>query len=84
MCSYANLFSFSFLCSVDLGMDKLIQAIITSEFTDQTIIVITHRLNTIVDYDSVAVMADGKCVEFDDPKVLLEKEESLLRGLLES
>ncbi|KAJ5394254.1 uncharacterized protein N7487_011895 [Penicillium crustosum] len=69
---------------VDLGMDKLIQAIITSEFTDQTIIVITHRLNTIVDYDSVAVMADGKCVEFDDPKVLLEKEESLLRGLLES
>jgi ABC-type multidrug transport system, ATPase and permease components len=65
-------------------MDKLIQAIITSEFADRTIIVIAHRLNTIVDCDRVAVMADGKCVEFDDPKVLLERKESLFRALLES
>ncbi|KAJ5202242.1 multidrug resistance protein, partial [Penicillium cf. viridicatum] len=70
--------------SVDLGMDKLIQTIITSEFDDRTIIVIAHRLNTIVDCDRMAVMADGKCVEFDDPKVPLEREESLFKALLES
>ncbi|KAJ5772369.1 multidrug resistance protein [Penicillium odoratum] len=70
--------------SVDLQMDKLIQAVITSEFADRTIIVIAHRLNTIVNCDRVAVMADGKCVEFDDPKVLLEKKDSFFRALLKS
>ncbi|KAJ5972718.1 multidrug resistance protein [Penicillium vulpinum] len=70
--------------SVDLAMDKLIQSIITSEFADRTVIVIAHRLNTIVDCDRVAVMADGKCVEFDDPKVLLARKNSLFNTLLQS
>jgi ABC-type multidrug transport system fused ATPase/permease subunit len=65
-------------------MEKLIQTIITSEFSNRTIIMITHRLNTIVNYDRVAVMADGNCVEFDDPKVLLEREDPLFSVLLKS
>ncbi|KAJ5651639.1 multidrug resistance protein [Penicillium longicatenatum] len=66
------------ISNVDPEMEKLIQTIIISEFSNRTIIMVTYRLNTIVNYDRVAVMADGKCVEFDDPKVLLEREDLYL------
>ena len=38
--------------AVDLETVNLIQKIIRSEFCECTIITITHRLNTIMDYDS--------------------------------
>ena len=50
------------------------QRIIRSEFKDCTIIAVAHRLNTIVDFDKVAVLAAGKVLEFDTPKNLLARE----------
>ena len=38
---------------------------IKTEFKDTTVITIAHRLNTIIGYDRVIVMKDGKIEEFD-------------------
>ena len=58
--------------NVDFKTDKLIQDVIRSRFKDSTVITIAHRLDTIMDYDKVLVMEQGRVVEFDKPEVLLQ------------
>ncbi|KAI5235789.1 hypothetical protein E4T43_09011 [Aureobasidium subglaciale] len=69
--------------SIDTQTDLTIQALIRKEFSSHTIISVAHKLETIVDFDIVGVMEDGKLVEVGDPKVLLKQEGSLFRGLWE-
>lgn len=57
--------------SVDIDTDKLMQKIIRDEFPTQTIIAIAHRLDTVIDFDKIAVLEHGKLVEYDSPEVLL-------------
>lgn len=59
--------------AVDMATDLLIQRSIREEFKDSTLIVIAHRLSTIADFDKILVMSDGKAVEFDTPRNLLEE-----------
>lgn len=60
--------------AVDMATDFLIQRSIREEFKDSTLIVIAHRLSTIADFDKILVMSDGKAVEFDSPRKLLEEK----------
>ena len=46
------------------------------EFKNQTMIVIAHRLQTIIESDKVMVLSDGKVQEMDAPQTLLENEQS--------
>ncbi|KAI8965592.1 abc transporter [Daldinia sp. FL1419] len=50
--------------SVDHETDVRMQRIIRSEFAGSTIITIAHRLRTIIDYDQVIVMEEGKVIEY--------------------
>ena len=58
--------------NLDYKTDQLIQETIRSKFKDCTVITIAHRVNTIIDYDRVLVLDDGKVVEFDQPEKLLQ------------
>jgi ABC-type multidrug transport system fused ATPase/permease subunit len=60
-----------------------VQNIIREEFLEYTIIYIAHRLDTILDFDRVAVMDKGQIVECDDPRILLQRS-SLFRSLYDS
>ncbi|KAG9104879.1 hypothetical protein FRC06_006704 [Ceratobasidium sp. 370] len=62
--------------SVDYVTDELISQTIRKEFADSTIITIAHRLRTIIDYDKVMVMDQGRIAEFDEPSVLLANPSS--------
>ena len=53
-----------------------LQKTIREEFKNCTVITIAHRLNTILDYDKVLVLAQGEKLEFDCPNNLLKKEDS--------
>jgi ABC-type multidrug transport system fused ATPase/permease subunit len=46
--------------AVDMETDSLIQKSIQEEFTDCTTLVIAHRLHTVIDYDRILVLGDGK------------------------
>ncbi|KAJ5819793.1 hypothetical protein N7474_005384 [Penicillium riverlandense] len=69
--------------NVDVVSDALMQRIIREQFADSTILAVAHRLETIMDFDRIAVIRDGELIEFDTPKALLEKE-SAFKGLYES
>ena len=58
--------------SVDVQTDQLIQNIIQTEFRDSTVITIAHRLNTIINYDKILVLAHGQIAQYDSPQHLLQ------------
>lgn len=59
--------------SIDVTTDKLVQRVIREEFRDATIISVAHRLDTILDFDRIALLSDGTLVEFDSPEALLQR-----------
>ena len=59
--------------SVDTRSDELMQTVIRQEFSDCTIIAVAHRLNTIIDFDRIAVLGGGELLEFDTPQALLDR-----------
>lgn len=69
--------------SVDVHTDLLMQQIIREEFMDCTIISVAHRLDTIVDFDRVAVLDAGRVVEVGEPGELLRREGGRFRDLYE-
>ena len=69
--------------SVDVKSDALMQRLIREHFADCTILAVAHRLETILDFDRIALMKDGELVEFDTPKALLSRN-SAFKELYES
>lgn len=57
--------------SVDTKSDELMQKVIREEFGDCTVIAVAHRLDTILDFDKIALLSKGELMEFDTPKALL-------------
>lgn len=51
--------------SVDFETDKAIQKTISTEFSDSTILCIAHRLHTVIEYDRILVLDQGRIDEFD-------------------
>ena len=62
------------VCSVDTQTDARMQEVIRTEFSDCTIIMIAHRIDTLLDFDKVAVLDRGSLVEFGAPQELLADE----------
>ena len=60
--------------NVDYKTDQLIQDTIHTKSKHCTVITIAHRLNTIIDYDRIVVLENGKVVEYDKPEILLQNE----------
>ncbi|XP_034936721.1 LOW QUALITY PROTEIN: multidrug resistance-associated protein 4-like [Chelonus insularis] len=70
--------------NIDFQTDALIQQTIKSKFIGCTVIVIAHRLNTIIDSDRVLVMDAGEVVEFDSPyNLIFNRENSLFKQMIE-
>jgi ATP-binding cassette subfamily C (CFTR/MRP) protein 4 len=62
---------------VDTKTDGLIQHILREKFTNQTILTIAHRLNTIMDSDKVVIMNDGIIAEYGTPRELITERNEL-------
>lgn len=60
--------------SMDAETDQSIQETLFRELEGKTLITIAHRLNTVLNYDKILVLDEGKVVEFDTPQALLGDE----------
>lgn len=69
--------------AVDVETDDLIQKTIRKEFKDRTILTIAHRIKTVMDSDKILVLEKGRVQEFESPKTLLTRKESLFYQLAE-
>ncbi|KAI1319615.1 hypothetical protein EDD11_003608 [Mortierella claussenii] len=69
--------------SVDFATDEKIQTTIRNELGDSTLITVAHRLRTIMDYDRVLVLEQGRAVEFDSPLNLITNPSSRFRDMVE-
>lgn len=66
---------------IDSKTEETIQRLIRRKFASHTIISVAHRLDTIMDFDKVAVTDSGRIVEVDDPYALLDMPESAFAKL---
>ncbi|KAH9018832.1 ATP-binding cassette transporter [Lactarius hengduanensis] len=66
---------------VDYATDELISQTIRHEFAESTILTIAHRLRTVIDYNRVMLLEDGRIVEVDSPTVLLSNPNSKFYSL---
>ncbi|KAK0715388.1 P-loop containing nucleoside triphosphate hydrolase protein [Lasiosphaeris hirsuta] len=67
--------------SLDRRTEGYVNDIIRTEFAHWTVLVVTHRLQTIVDFDAVVVLQDGCIVEYGSPKELLAEDNSMFKAL---
>ena len=69
--------------NVDHETDEFIQAQINRRFKGCTIIIIAHRLRTVVESDWIIVMEAGTCIETGSPKELAYKKDSAFKKMLD-
>ncbi|KAJ4460314.1 Multidrug resistance-associated protein [Paratrimastix pyriformis] len=70
--------------NVDTDTDNAIQRTIRECFADRTVIIIAHRINTVMGCDRVMVMDAGKVAEFDNPQLLMANPASRFACLVAS
>ncbi|XP_010251554.1 PREDICTED: ABC transporter C family member 10-like [Nelumbo nucifera] len=68
--------------SIDNATDTILQKTIRTEFANCTVITVAHRIPTVMNSTMVLAISDGKIVEFDEPKKLMEREGSLFGQLV--
>ncbi|RAH67341.1 P-loop containing nucleoside triphosphate hydrolase protein [Aspergillus aculeatinus CBS 121060] len=66
---------------VDQATQALMDRVVAEQFAGCTVLSIVHRYDNIAWFDKVAVMEEGRLVEFDRPAALLAREESRFRML---
>ncbi|KAI5478748.1 ATP-binding cassette transporter [Pseudohyphozyma bogoriensis] len=67
--------------SVDYETDEKISNTIRQEFAESTLLVIAHRLRTVIDFDRILVLDAGKIVEYDHPATLVNDSTSRFHAL---
>jgi ABC-type multidrug transport system fused ATPase/permease subunit len=69
--------------NIDKETDRLIQKVIRSEFSDRTVLVIAHRLDTIIDSDRIFVLDSGEIAEIGNAKQLFQRKDGIFRSMAE-
>ncbi|OMJ75317.1 hypothetical protein SteCoe_25549 [Stentor coeruleus] len=69
--------------NVDNETDRIMQKTVKTKFDDCTLIVIAHRIRTIIESDRILVMDRGICKEYGRPKKLYDQEDSLFKHMVE-
>ncbi len=60
--------------ALDSVTERKIQAAIDNLTRDRTTFIVAHRLSTIKNADKIAVIKDGKCVEYGNYDELIAKK----------
>ena len=66
---------------IDLVTDRTVHRAIRRAFKDHTVVTIAHRLETIMESDTILVMDAGRAAEMGPPQTLLARPDSLFAAL---
>ncbi|XP_037529176.1 ATP-binding cassette sub-family C member 3-like [Rhipicephalus sanguineus] len=66
---------------MDGDTDSLIQATLRESFAASTVLTVAHRIHTVLDYDKILVMGDGKVLEFASVQDLLRDPSSIFSNM---
>lgn len=69
--------------NLDMKTEELFQAKTEEYFKDSTMMIIAHRIQTVMNCDKILVFDDGKVAEFDSPENLRKDPESVFSKLCE-
>ena len=67
--------------ALDSESEREVQRALDRLMADRTVVVIAHRLNTIMDYDRIMVLDKGNIKEFDSPENLIKDESTIFHGM---
>jgi ABC-type multidrug transport system fused ATPase/permease subunit len=68
---------------LDLQTEVLFQKVLNTHFKGKrTLMIVAHRLSTIMDCSKILAMDQGKLIDFDSPEALLENPESLFASVV--
>ncbi|KAH9492765.1 Multidrug resistance-associated protein 4 [Bulinus truncatus] len=68
--------------NVDQETDNIIQRTVRARFRDSTVLIIAHRLYTVMDCDRIMVLENGELVEFDSPYNLLKNNDGIFARMV--
>ncbi|RAO71528.1 uncharacterized protein BHQ10_007540 [Talaromyces amestolkiae] len=69
--------------SLDTETDAKVQMVIRKSFRDCTVIMVAHRIRTLLDFDRVAVLDSGRIVEVGQPWELMGRSDGEFSKLLD-
>ena len=70
--------------SIDHAADARVQAAIRGALRASTLLTIAHRLQTVLDYDTIICMDGGRCADRGTPHALLQTDGSALGGMVDA
>ncbi|KAM4572682.1 ATP-binding cassette sub-family C member 8 isoform 1-T1 [Odontesthes bonariensis] len=68
--------------SLDMATESILQKVVMTAFADRTVVIIAHRVHTILNADLVIVMKRGIILEYDTPQALLDTEDSVFASFV--
>uniref|UniRef100_A0A8C5GGQ2 ATP-binding cassette, sub-family C (CFTR/MRP), member 8 n=1 Tax=Gouania willdenowi TaxID=441366 RepID=A0A8C5GGQ2_GOUWI len=68
--------------SIDMATESILQKVVMTAFADRTVVIIAHRVHTILNADLVIVMKRGIILEYDTPQALLDKHDSIFASFV--
>ncbi|XP_038631368.1 multidrug resistance-associated protein 5-like isoform X2 [Scyliorhinus canicula] len=68
--------------AIDSDTDMLIHKTIKEAFSDCTMLIVAHRLHTVLNCDRIMVLDQGEIAEFDSPSVLISNDNSRFHAML--
>lgn len=69
--------------NIDGETDGIVQRMISKKFADSTVLTITHRMHSVMDYDKILVMDAGRAIEYDTPHNLMREKRWIFQESLQ-
>jgi ABC-type multidrug transport system fused ATPase/permease subunit len=67
--------------NIDIKTEESIQKAVEEEFENSTMLIIAHRIQTVLHCDRIIVLRDGKIEEMGVVKEMIRKEGSYLKEI---
>ena len=68
--------------NVDNETDRIIQETVKNKFNECTLLIIAHRIRTIIESDRIIVIDAGVCKEYGRPQNLFNENNSLFKNMI--